>query len=77
MFFLIEFTLIALAIYLSLTQIVIPAVKGRKWFPMFQPEAELQGEYTELTQAEYEQGLRERNAQKKQTLNNTKGEDNA
>lgn len=77
MFYLIEFTLVVAAIYLALTQIVIPAAKGRKWFPMFRAEAELLGEYTELTQAEYEETLRKRNVLKKETLNNTKGEDNA
>lgn len=77
MIFLIEFTLIVAAIYLAVTQIVVPAVNGRKWFPMFRTEAELIAEYTELTQAEYEQSLREQNALKKQNLNNTKGKKNA
>lgn len=76
MIFLIEFSLILGAIYLALTQIVVPAVNGRKWFPMFHTEAALLGEYTELTQAEYEASLREKNELKKQNLNNTKGEEN-
>lgn len=77
MIFLIEFSLIVGAIYLAVTQIVVPAVKGRKWFPMFRTEAELLSEYTELTQEEYEESLRQLNEEKKQSLNNTKGEHNA
>lgn len=77
MIFFIEFALIVLAIYLAVTQIIVPAVKGRKWFPMFRTEAELLAEYTELTQAEYEQTLREKVAVKRGNLNNLKGENNA
>lgn len=77
MIFLIEFALIVGAIYLAATQIVIPAVKGRKWFPMFRTEAELLAEYTEVTQAEYEETLRRKVATKKENLNNLKGNDNA
>lgn len=77
MIYLAELSLIVAVIFLAVTQIVIPAVKGRKWFPMFRTEAELLAEYTELTQAEYEETLRKQVAVKKENLNNLKGENNA
>jgi hypothetical protein len=77
MIFLIEYALIVAAIYLAVSQIILPSVKGRKWFPMFRTEAELLAEYTEVTQAEYEETIRRKVAIKKENLNNLKGEDNA
>lgn len=77
MIYFIEFALIVGTIFLAATQIVIPAVRGRKWFPLFRTEAELLAEYTELTQAEYEETLRRKVATKKEILNNMKGVNNA
>lgn len=73
-FVLIEFILIIGVMWFAITQIIVPSLNKRPWFPFFKREAKLKGELTELEQVVYEEVLAKEVETKKQNLNNIKGE---
>jgi hypothetical protein len=73
-FVLVELILILGIAWFAITQIIVPSLKGRPWFPFFKKETKLKGELAELEQEEYEAKLAKEVEAKKQNLNNITSE---
>jgi len=72
MFFLamIEFALCFGLVVLTITQMLIPSLKGTQMFPMFRREHELQNEITELNQQSSEVDLENQAREIRSTIKN-------
>lgn len=69
-----ELVLILGIAWFAITQIIVPSMKNRPWFPMFKKEVKLKEELAELEQESYEAQLAKEVEAKKQNLNNMKSE---
>jgi hypothetical protein len=74
MFIFIELVLILGIAWFAITQIIVPSLNGRPWFPFFKKEVKLKEELAELEQESYEAQLAKEVEAKKQNLNNMKSE---
>lgn len=57
MFLMLDLCFTAFAIYFFVTQMVLPTIRGTKWFPMFKKEAKLASELTDVNQKVVEKEL--------------------
>jgi hypothetical protein len=71
-FALLEFATIAGIIWFAITQIVVPSMTKRPWFPMFKPETKLKETLAGLEQETYEATLADEVEAKQENLNNMK-----
>lgn len=73
-FALMEFILVIGISWLAITQIIVPSLNKRPWFPFFKRESKLKGELAGLEQEVFEEVLAKEVETKKQNLNNMKSE---
>lgn len=72
MFLVLDICFTGVAIYFFVTQMLLPTIKGTKWFPMFKREAKLASELTDVNQKVQDKELSEHIEliRKKKGLNN-------
>ena len=63
-------------LYVTVSQIVIPAIKGRALFPIFRKQSELEAKLIDINQTTVENQLQQQVTQKLEQLNTTKGDIN-
>jgi hypothetical protein len=57
MFIVLDICFTSIALYLFVTQMVLPTIRGTKWFPMFKKEAKLASELVDVNQKVVEKDL--------------------
>lgn len=60
MFAVIDTLLLLAAFYVFITQMLLPTIKGTRWFPMFLKESKLSSELTDVNQKAVEQELEQK-----------------
>ena len=54
-----DLIIVSIVVYLFLTQLLLPVIRGTKIFPMFRKEGKLRSQVTDVNQKILEKGLEE------------------